>query len=519
MNAAASHPAAGGNTVSLFRIACVALPLVHLLSAAFHVYCGAMNADEGFYAIAARSVMAGDVPYRDFGYTQLPLLPYVNGPVLAVTGYGLFAQRWVNGAWGALALALTLLWVGRRASWPVALAVGASFSLSPAWMHYVHLGKTYAFTSLVVVAAAWVFVTRPGGWRKQCLLGVLGVVGVGCRLPSAPLFAVLWLAAFWHDGPPRGRKLWLGLLGVAGPTLALFGPLYLVAPAASHFWMFDFHALSVPFRLWRTNPEDVAGAAPAWWAALAFLLVALVVRRRFTGSREAVVILAAIAALLPNLLPRGIYVEYAIPFLLPLAGAVAIELHRLARDWTRARRIALVAGLAVAHVGIIPAYALASGRVTTLASVQAWLPSNVAPYTFDLRARLLRARSLVEQLVPPSQPLLGPNIILAAETGRAVPRAARMGPFSMTAEYDADTARRLNLLTYPDLHGWLADPNVPLLAFFTTARVNYAWTVPSFKLQPREEAEQWLAVLRRDFVIVQQDPDFLLVARPAALRP
>ena len=60
---------------------------------------------------------------------------------------------------------------------------------------------------------------------------------------------------------------------------------------------------------------------------------------------------------------------------------------------------------------------------------------------------------------------------------------------------------------------------MPLLAVFTTARVNYAWTVPSFKLQPREEAEPWLAVLRRDFVVVQQDRDFLLVARPAALRP
>ena len=504
---------------SLLRIACLALPLVHLVSAAFHVYCGAMNADEGFYAIAARSVMEGDLPYRDFGYTQLPLLPYINGPFLALTGYGLFEQRWLNAVWGALALALTAGWIGRRASWTVAVGVVASFSLSPAWMHYVHLGKTYAFTSLVVAAAAWVFVRSPGGGRKQCVLGVLGVLGVGCRLPSAPLFAVLWLAAFWHDGPPRGAKLWLGLAGVIGPTLAVFGPFYVLAPAASHFWMFDFHALSVPFRIWRTSLEDVAGAAPAWWFALAFLVGATLLRRRFTGSRETVVILAAIAALVPNLVPRGIYVEYAIPFLLPLAGGVAIELYRLAQAWTPPRRLALVAGLAFAHVGVIPAYALASGRVPTMATPAAWLPANVAPYSFDLRARLLRARSIVEQLVPPSQPLLGPNIILAAETGRAVPRAARMGPFSTTSEYDAATARRLNLLTYPELHDWLADPNVPLLAFFTTARVNYAWTVPSFKLQPREEAEQWLSVLRRDFVIVQQDPDFLLVARPAVLPP
>jgi hypothetical protein len=502
---------------SLFRIACLALPLVHLFSAAFHVYCGAMNADEGFYAIAARSVMEGDLPYRDFGYTQLPLVPYINGPVLSVIGYGLFEQRWLNGLWGVLALGFLLHWVGRRASWPVALAAVASFTLSPAWMHYIHLGKTYAVTSLVVAAAAWVFVTRPGGWRKQCLLGVLGVIGVGSRLPSAPFFAVLWLAAFWHDGPPRGRTLWAGLLGVGLPTLALFGPFYLLAPAASHFWMFDFHALSVPFRTWPTEPEHVAGAAPVWWAALAILLVAIAVRRQLPVSRDSVVVVAAIAALLPNLLPRGVYVEYAIPFLVPLAGGVAVELHRLAITWSTRGKLALVTALAAAHLAVIPVFALASGRASDLASWNAWLPANIPPYELDLRTRLTRAVGLVRQLVPPNQPLLGPNIILAAETGRAVPRAARMGPFSTTAEYDAATARRLNLLTYPEIHAWLADPQVTLLAFFTTPRVNYAWSVPSFKLQPREEAEQWLGVLRRDFVIVQQDPNFLLVARPGAL--
>ena len=92
-----------------------------------------------------------------------------------------------------------------------------------------------------------------------------------------------------------------------------------------------------------------------------------------------------------------------------------------------------------------------------------------------------------------------------------------MGPFAMTAEFSADEARRRHLLTYPELQAWLADPAVTLLAFFTTPRANYAWSVPSFKLQPREEAEIWLSVLRRDFVIVQQDPHFLLVARPGAL--
>ncbi|MBC7896442.1 MAG: hypothetical protein H7066_13590, partial [Cytophagaceae bacterium] len=88
------------------------MPLLYLLSAAFHIYCGAMNADEGFYAIAARPVMEGDLPYRDFGYTQMPLLPYFNGPILARTGYGLFEQRWLNAAWAALALGIAAWWIG-----------------------------------------------------------------------------------------------------------------------------------------------------------------------------------------------------------------------------------------------------------------------------------------------------------------------------------------------------------------------------------------------------------------------
>ena len=36
--------------------------VIHCVSASFHVYTGGMNPDEGFYAIAARAVMHGEVP-------------------------------------------------------------------------------------------------------------------------------------------------------------------------------------------------------------------------------------------------------------------------------------------------------------------------------------------------------------------------------------------------------------------------------------------------------------------------
>jgi hypothetical protein len=41
------------------------------------VWFGALNQDEGWYLYAAQSVCEGKMPYRDFFYTQGPVMPYV----------------------------------------------------------------------------------------------------------------------------------------------------------------------------------------------------------------------------------------------------------------------------------------------------------------------------------------------------------------------------------------------------------------------------------------------------------
>ena len=100
---------------------------LHLVSACWHVLYSGMNSDEGFYAVAARSVWQGDVPYRDFGHTQMPLLPYINGLMMQLTGFGLFEQRAINGLWGALTLALAAIWLSRRTNVYWALGLVAFF--------------------------------------------------------------------------------------------------------------------------------------------------------------------------------------------------------------------------------------------------------------------------------------------------------------------------------------------------------------------------------------------------------
>ena len=53
--------------------------LAAALLAAVNVWFGPLNADEGWYLLAAQNVSRGMVPYRDFLYTQGPVLPFVYG--------------------------------------------------------------------------------------------------------------------------------------------------------------------------------------------------------------------------------------------------------------------------------------------------------------------------------------------------------------------------------------------------------------------------------------------------------
>ena len=41
------------------------------------VWMGGLNQDEGWYLYAANLVSEGNVPYRDFAFTQGPVMPYV----------------------------------------------------------------------------------------------------------------------------------------------------------------------------------------------------------------------------------------------------------------------------------------------------------------------------------------------------------------------------------------------------------------------------------------------------------
>jgi 4-amino-4-deoxy-L-arabinose transferase-like glycosyltransferase len=224
-----------------------------------------MNSDEGFYAAATRAVAEGEVTYRDFGFTQPPLVTYVNAPMLHLVGFGLFQQRAVNGLWGLLAVLLGARLVARRAGPGWAILTVALFALCPAWMHFINLGKTYGLTSLLVMLGTTVFLDGKPGWRRTVALSFLSILGVGCRLPAAPFFAVLWIASLWDGTRPTLRSLVAAFTSTAVFTAALLLPFYLSAPEQAKFWLFEFHRVSVPLKDWRLGWHDLIPLASAIW--------------------------------------------------------------------------------------------------------------------------------------------------------------------------------------------------------------------------------------------------------------
>jgi len=509
---APSAPLSRARAIAFWSVGALVV-CAYFAAAVFHVKFGAMNVDEGFYAAATRAGWQGEMPYRDFGFTQPPLVAYANAPLLAAAGFGLFQQRAVNGLWAALTVAVAAWLVYRRGGRGSALLLVALFAVAPPWLYFIHLGKTYAVTSFVAIAATAVFLVAPPGLKKTCALSALAAIGIGCRLPAAPFFGVLWLASLFETGRPNLPRLGLALAAAAIAAAAVLLPFYLAAPERFVFWIFDFHRISVPLKDWRLAWNVIVGLAPAVWL-LALAAIALPAARRAGWQRAHAVLLAACVGLAFNLFPRGTYEEYGVPFLLPLAAAALILLHPVVSSLSLRRSILWSLPLLAAPFTIAPAvnWTHLSEPQRRLPSV--FLPPNTPPYHFDLPERISAARDVVHRLLPADQPFVGSAIILGIESGRAIPPRFRMGAFSMSFDYEPDRAHALHLATGDDFERHLRDIDSPLVVFHTNPKFNFAWSVPSFAPPPEENRREFDRLLNRYFIPVYGDEEFLILARP-----
>lgn len=448
---------------------------------------GELNADEGFYLAASRLVADGERLYRDFGFTQGPILPYANLPWHSIFGYTLAGERLASCAWTALALVLGTTWLIKRHSIEAGLCFLFLLCGAPLWLALAVKGKTYAFSGLCVLLGSIAISANSLSWICWVVFVCSAACGVGARYPTVAFYLPASIGLLIGTAGWKRRALGLLCLLIVGAAEIFW--------AASgdwenfFFWTADFHRHSTfvsPLgpRLW-----ECILYAPGIWIGLGALLA---FRKLSVGHRSYFVVGCLILGCIGNVGLRTSYAEYLAPFIPALAYALSPHIA----EWVKARHVLqfLVGGGCIAVAGWPFAPALTPDILLNAAQASAFLRSNTAP-------NALVAASM-------------PEVPIGAE--RRIPLALAMGKFAMTEDYPVDLAQRRRMVT-PELYGeLLQNEAVAAVVLSRGPEWNFSWSVPSYRPLSNSGAHKIASALQRGFTVAYANDHYVILLRGAS---
>ena len=335
------------------------------LLALVFVFRGRLNADEGWYLYGGRLAWRGQLPYKDYAFTQMPLTAYVYG-LLQTMKASVFLGRLTSVVFavGAVALCTRVAW--REAGRSAGIAVALLCVAFPVGVYNLTLVKTYALSAfmLAVVLACLTSRGRPARMWTLATAASFGLLLTRTTGLPVTMLVVLFCIFRAPDRATRRNVVWCTVAGVI-VTLAL----PLTDPSSARYNLFTFHNL-----LWhgadaRTKIdvivhdriEDWLRDYPAYIAlgVAAFIAVYASKRLRVYLARQPGVAIVAlgIVAMLAAQLVGGEWasVEYftpVIPALLAVTVVMLVHALRPEAGWDASRALAGVATVAVAAVAV-----------------------------------------------------------------------------------------------------------------------------------------------------------------------
>ena len=217
---------------------------------AINVWMGELNQDEGWYLYAAKQMAEGRIPYRDFAFTQPPMLPLVYSWAYPWVGqFGLLGGRAVTWAFGTLGL-LFATWLAMRAGPRKAqrLTGGLCFiliAMNVYQSYFTTVVKTYSLASLFLGAGllALAFVGPRRGFRAAVAAGFLLACAAATRIS---LGATLALGGLYLLACRRRLRSWawldFGLGGLLGLGVTLL-PFMALGRDGFRFGVIEYHSL------------------------------------------------------------------------------------------------------------------------------------------------------------------------------------------------------------------------------------------------------------------------------------
>lgn len=415
-----------------------------------------VNLDEGWYLGAAQRVYNGQFLYRDFAYTQTPLLPYVYGLVEPLWGLGLYQGRLLTILLGLLGWWLSVVSAfrlgGRRAALYCLALLATSFFAATQYTYTA----TYALTACLMAAAIDVSLRDWPTRRQAVLAALLMSLAVTVRLSAIValppfLLYLLLRSREWHV-----TLLWSVLTTVVTLGLILGGYWWLSGELMIYdIWGFHLDRILRPkwrlekIRL-RTVKTAIDFAVPILLGGCATLWLLWQLRHQgWTKIRTSALLVAtalmacAVALFVAHIVPRttdSYYNSLQVPMLCTAGGVV---LALLDQSLQRQLAYSLAVGLLLLN-GITQGYAT-------------WR-DGALPFPFQNQITVVRqAAQIIARYTPPDATLLSFNQHLALEANRPTPPGYEMAIFSYRPTWSAEQARAYkainNDLLFADLAG------------------------------------------------------------------
>ena len=517
---------------------------------ALNAWFGELNQDEGWYLNAAKLLTEGRVPYRDFAFTQAPMLPLVYSWVFTWVGhYGLLGGRIVTALLGALG-SLLAVWLAMRSGPRHIQRLTGGLGLILIAMnvyqsYFTTVVKTYALSGMFLAGglAMLSFVGRTKGLRAAMAGGFLLACATATRISLGAALALggLYLLVFQRR---LKRWVWLdyAIGGALGLALTLL-PFWMLGREGFVFGVVQYHTLreagplasQVAFKL-----GCLARLAQAYFpaATIGFFLLIMAGRRVARLGRPAdgaapapaeqepvpddippcfasflwvtVLVLAGIHLAAP--FP---YDDYQVP-VYPIYCAVLAATG--ARWWLRVESRWFTRctpdSRSARRLAILTVVWLVSGLHSFASPVaQNWFVAGRDRIWWHLRdqspvAQLRDMAKWVHGLTAAAQgtELLTQDIYLAVEANLPVPPGLEMGPFSYYPDWPRERARQIGVMNRDMLRELLATTtNAPIAAL---SGYSLAIRSPQVDAISREDDIAFQQILRERFEPVDSVPNF-----------
>ncbi len=520
-----------------------------LALSALNIWMGELNQDEGWYLNAAKLLTEGQLPYRDFAFTQSPMLPLVYGAVYHWgRAYGLLGGRvltWLLGTLGLLAAVVLAVRAGpRRAprftAWlcliPIAINVYQSY--------FTTIVKTYALASVFLAGglALLSFVGPKKGFRAALGAGFLLACAAATRIS---LGAALALGGLYLLTCRKRLKAWawldFGIGGGLGLALTLL-PFMALGRDGFRFGILEYHALREAGP-WLAQLAYKVGClsrlAQAYFPAVVAGLFLLIVAVRFLLLRDpgtdsfdpgagaepepgdiaprfnSFLWITVMVLGLVHLAAPFPYDDYQVPVYPVFCAALAAT---GARWWLReeGRRYG---GESVPRRGsrrqavLVVAWLVCALHAFAAPQAQSWFVAGRDRIWWRLRtqspvAQLRDMARWITDLNVAAQgaQLLTQDTYLAFEARLPVPHGLEMGPFSYYPDWPRERAEQLGVLNRDMLLELLANQtNAPIAAF---SGYGLAIRCPEVEEVDREDRLAFDEILQARYEPVESVPGF-----------